>query len=168
MNLQDDEVQSVERMIQWLYSNHYDLPEGDSEEAIHNRYWVLARLNTLAEKYDIVALSSDIIAKLYDFRKSPVQTSRPPQMSIVKYVYENTTENSSFRKLMVACYIWNIDFKWYNEPDTRSVLLAVPEFATDLAIAFALKFGFLDKKDPFLRTRCKYYQDSTEQETDGD
>ena len=92
MNLRDHEIKSVERMIQWLYSKQYELAKWSFEDiqiTADTRYWQLAKLNTLADKYDIIGLSNNIIDQLYILQSKDV----PPQLSVANYVYDNTTEN---------------------------------------------------------------------------
>ncbi len=98
MSLPDDEIDPVERMIGWLYSAKIQLTSPVSSEAATERYWQLAKLNTLADKYDIVHLKNSIIDELYELRKS----SRVPRPQVIQYVYSNTTQQSPFRKLLVA------------------------------------------------------------------
>lgn len=83
-------------------------------------------------------------------------------MDVVTYVYENTTEKSSFRKLMVAWYVWKIDYKWYKQASIRDIILELPEFAADLAIALALRAGFTTEKNPLTGSSSDYHEKSTE------
>lgn len=110
MDLPDDEIESIGRMIQWLYSKQYELAKwsfGDKKITANTRFWQLAKLNTLADKYNIIGLTNDIVDQLYIMRSKGV----PPQLPVAAYIYGNTTENSSFRKLLIAWYSWEIDMK---------------------------------------------------------
>ena len=157
VNLPGDDIESVERMIQWLYSKQYELAKwssGDIKITANTRYWQLAKLNTLADKYNIIGLKNDIVDQLYIMQSKDV----PPQPRLAAYVYKNTTENSSFRKLLVAWWGWQINTEWYQDASTREWLLEVPEFAVDLAIAFGTKANLPASKNTFLCDRSTYYQ----------
>lgn len=157
MDLPDDEIKSVERMTQWLYTKQYELATWDPDDipiTANTRYWQLAKLNTLADKYNLIGLSNDIVDQLYIIHSKDV----PPQLPVVTYVYENTTKNSAFRKLLIAWYSWEIDMNWYQDANARESLLEVPEFAVDLAIAFGTKAELPAQKNPFLCDKSMYYQ----------
>ena len=112
-------------MIQWLYTKEFDLTVPASKGTSAECYMQLAKLNTLAEKYDIYLLKNDIVDKLFDLRNpSKVQTTNflPPPIPAIKHVYDNTTERSSFRKLIVAWHAYHIGFEWYDKETTRDVL----------------------------------------------
>ena len=83
-------------------------------------------------------------------------------MDVITYVYNNTTEKSSFRKLIVAWYTWNIDFKWYKDENTRDVFLKLPEFTADLAIALALKAGY-NVRNPLESLSSNYHEKPAEE-----
>lgn len=138
MSLPDDDVEAFESMTLWLYTQKLELSDPITEETSSECYWQLAKLNTLADKYDITTLKNLIVDKLFELSVPPKYVS-PPQMDVITYVYQNTTEKSSFRKLLVAWYTWNIDFKWYRGDNTRDVILKLPEFTADLAISLALR-----------------------------
>lgn len=160
MILPDHDIESVDRMIQWLYSKQYELAKWseDIKTTAYARYWQLAKLNTLADKYNIIGLSNNIIDQLYILHSKSV----PPQLDVATYIYDNTTENSSFRKLLIAWYSWGIDMKWYQDADARESLLDAPELAVDLAIAFGIKASLLAQKDPFQCDKSTYYRQPEE------
>lgn len=156
MDLPDHDVESVERMIQWLYNKQYELVKWSSENGritATTRYWQLAKLNTLADKYNIIGLSNNIIDQLYILRSKRCS----PRLDVAGYVYDNTTESSSFRKLLIAWYVWEIDMKWYQDAEVREWLLDVPELAVDLAIAFGIKASDPLQKKPFSNNKSTYY-----------
>ena len=61
MDLPDEDVGSLNRLVQWLYTKSYEVDDYDSEEHVLARVWQLARLNALADKYDIVTLRNDVV-----------------------------------------------------------------------------------------------------------
>lgn len=161
IDLKDQDVEAVERMVQWLYSGQYELVKWSSEDdenTASTRYWQLAKLNTLADKYNIIGLSNTIIDQLYILHSK----NFVPQLEIAAYVYDNTTENSAFRKLFIAWYAWEIDMKWYQNDSARKSLLEIPEMAVDIAIAFGIKASDPAKKTPFRYDKSKYYHQSKE------
>lgn len=164
IGLEDHDVEAVERMVQWLYSRQYELVEWSSEDGkstASTRYWQLAKLNTLADKYNIIELSNDIIDQLYILHSKKFG----PQLDIATYVYDNTTENSAFRKLIIAWYAWEIDMKWYQNDSVRKSLLEIPQMAVDIAIAFGIKASDPAKKSPFKYDKSKYYHQPKEYPT---
>ena len=145
MSLPDHDSGSVERMIQWLYTREFKLTVPVSSETSEECYMQLAELNTLADKYDIYLLKNRIVDELFDLTKSP-RNIKPPQLSVVAYVYDNTTEGSSFRKLMVAWYAHRIDFAWYDKGINGDQLANVSQ---DFAIDLAMEFGARQKVRTF-------------------
>ena len=126
-------------MIQWLYTKKIDLTVPVCGATSGECYMQLAKLNALAEKYDIRALRNDIVDELFDLKKLP-RHFEAPQMPVAIYVYDTTTEGSSFRKLLVAWYVYNVDYKWYGLDGSRDQLAeASPDLALDLVIAMAAK-----------------------------
>lgn len=167
MRLPDDDVETIERMIHWLYFKYYDLPKFDATQGADEWHWAIARLNTVADKYHIAPLSNDIIDKLFDMQNIPMH-NLAPRANVISYIYKNNLENSSLCKLMVAWYVWCIDTEWYRLDGARTVLRAIPEFTADLAIAFASRIQFPNQKDPFLGERSTFCQKIKEEATDND
>ena len=149
MPLPDDDKHSVRRMILWLYTKQIELTIPVSDETSKECYMQLAELNTLADKYDICLLKNQIVEELFGLINR-AKYNKPPQMSVVKHVYDNTTTGSSFRKLMVAWYAFDIDFKWYDNETTRNLLLDTPqEFAIDLIMELGARQAHPDRVSPF-------------------
>ena len=169
MDLIDDDVDAVDRLVQWLYSKTYTISPFDTEEHANERFHQLARLNTFADKYQISALSQNIISRMGEphmesWRIPPF----PPRMSVVAYVYDNTNEMSDFRKMMVEWYTWGIPMRWYDNKKTRDDLLGVSkDFSVDLAIALGRKSAFSGQHGPS-RLKKIYHEDLLSQATDSD
>lgn len=132
MDLSGTEVtlDAVNRFVEWLYTHCYALSSTSNET--QERYMELARLFVFAEKYVVVDLKNDIIDKLFDIKAKCVN---PPQMPLVRYVYENTPMGAPFRQLLVAHYTWHIGMKWCGHEATPSKLYEIPEFAADLVVS---------------------------------
>lgn len=145
VSLPDHDKDSVGRMIQWLYTRKLELTFPVSDETSEECYMQLAKLNTLADKYDIYLLKNCIVDELYDLTKKPKNT-KPPQMPVIEYIYDNTTNGSSFRKLIVAWYAYLIDFSWYEKDIIKDQLAKVSQ---DFAIDLAMELGARQKVRTF-------------------
>lgn len=133
MKLLEDDVNTFSRFVQWLYQGQIQtLPLADENSA---KCWSdLAELYVLADKYQMVHLHNDIINKLFEFKAASLQ---PPQIIVAMFIYENTTSGSSFRKLLVTYNAWLVNREWYSKEQVPFSLSRVPEFAADIACAFA-------------------------------
>lgn len=158
MSLPDDDKDSVGRMISWLYSRKLDLTVPVSEETAEECYWQLARLNTLADKYDIYLLKNHIIDKVFDLKLASGNFKVPP-LAVVAYIYNNTTEKSSLRKLMVAWSAYHVDCVWYDRGSTRGLLAELPhEFAIDLVMALGARQKYPNRSSPFTQPSSAYHE----------
>lgn len=158
MLLPDHDKDSVERMISWLYTKKFELTVPVSVETSAECYMQLAKLNTLADMYDIYLLQNRIVDELYDLTKPPKDV-KPPQLPVITYVYDNTTGGSSFRKLLVAWYAYSINFEWYDKKTTRDALAKVShEFAIDLALALGTRQKYPDRKSSFNLPSSVFYE----------
>ena len=155
MALPEDDLEIVERFMQWLYFKSIALAKGVCRETRDARYWQLARLNTLADKFDVGLLKNSIIDELFALKR---QTSSPPQPPVVAYIYENTTQTSSLRKLIVGWYVWHIKYDWYTASGTPACLEGTPTFATDLAIAMSQRVQDPNLKSPFWSKPSSHYE----------
>ena len=167
ISLPDNDKDSVGRMIQWLYTRNFELTTPVSKETSEECYMQLAMLNTLADKYDIFLLKNHIVDELFDLTKKP-RNFRPPQMPIVTYVYNNTTGGSSFRKLMIAWYVYGIDFKWYDSDGAKMELAeASQDFAIDLVVALAARLNYPERPRPFTLPSSSYHETPPEKTDSG-
>lgn len=156
-------MSAVGRLVQWLYSRTYTLSPWETAEETNDRFWQLARLNTLADKYDMSALTNGIVDGLFVYHSEKQRSGKSfygPQIDLVSYVYENTTEKSSFRKYVVAWYAWAVDIDWYDKSTARERLLEVHhDFTVDLAMALGQRLAFPSRVDPFTLPSSVYYED---------
>ena len=157
MALPDEDPETVERLLQWLYSKSFGLTKAVSLETSDERYLQLARLNTLADKFDVRLLNNAIIDDI--FALNAASGAWPPQLPVIAYIYDNTTEQSSLRVLMVGWYVWHIDQGWYTLSDTPATLAGIPMFAADLAVAMSRRLQDSSLKSPFESKPSSYYQD---------
>lgn len=167
MSLPDHDKDSVGRMIQWLYTRKFELTFPVSSETSGECYMQLAKLNTLADKYDIYLLKNQIVDELFDLTKPP-RNFKPPQISVTKYVYDNTTEGSSFRKLLVAWYVYRIDLKWYDCDTTKATLAEVSQdLAIDLAVALGVRQKYPERPNPFTLPSTFYHEEPPKKADEG-
>ena len=157
MALPEDDPEAVERFMQWFYFKSLDLTKGVCLKTWNERHWQLARLNTLADKFDIGLLKNSIVDEL--FAGSKELDSWVPGPPVIGYIYENTTETSSLRKLIVEIYVWQMDYDWYTRSDTRAALEIIPTFAADLAIAMSRRVQDPSLESPFHSDPSSYYED---------
>lgn len=160
MQLPEDDTASVGRMVPWLYTKKIDLTVPVCDATSAECYMQLAQLNALAEKYDIRSLKNDIVDEIFDLRKPP-KNIKPPQMPVIMHVYNTTTGGSSFRKLLVAWYVYGIDCEWYAKDSTRDELVeASPDFAIDLVVAMGVKQKYPERTNPFNQGNSAFHETS--------
>lgn len=155
--LPDEDPETVERLMQWLYCEYLSLTKAVCLETSNECYWQLARLNTLADKFDVGLLRNLIIDELFAISTAPKVW--PPQPPVIAYIYENTTDKSSVRKLFVAWFVWHIDLEWFTCNDTAEALEEIPMFAADLAIAMGRRVKDPSLKNPFCSDPSSCYED---------
>lgn len=157
MSLPEDDPEAFERLVQWLYTKSYDiLPSvgeyGGDDKMIFMR---LAKLYVAADKYGIVRLKNDVVDRWYKFRAD--HTQLPHVYQAVDYVYENTTSGSKLREIVVASYVWEINYEWYKLNSIRKWLGKRPEFTTDVAIAMSQRVTD-SQKNPFLLDSFHFHE----------
>ena len=148
MDLPDEDVGSLNRLVQWLYTKSYEVDDYDSEEHVLARVWQLARLNALADKYDIVTLRNDIVDKFFAiFNRGKAANMPKFPTKLAEYVYTNSSKRCALRDLLAAVYCWKVPHSWYSEVGVKDDLNSIPGFGVDIAIAMAQKLS--GKGDPF-------------------
>ena len=158
MSLSDHDKDSVGRLIQWLYTRKFKLTVPVSVETSEECYMQLAKLNTLADKYDDYLLKNHIIDELFDLMKPP-RNVQPPTMPLIAHVYDNTTRGSSFRKVLVAWYVYGIDLGWYDKESTRSHLARTSrDFAIDLAMELGTRLKCPSRISPYTLPSSVYHE----------
>ena len=156
MDLPEEDVGSVNRLVQWLYTESYELDDVRPEEHLHARFWQLARLNALADKYDIVTLRNRIVSNFFVLFKSDKVPRLQPPIDLVEYVYTNSSKRCALRDLLAAVYCWKIDYRWYSEAGIKDKLNSIPAFGGDIAIAMAQRV--LGNGDPFRGCTTVYFE----------
>jgi len=110
----------------------------------------LARLFELAQRLFIRQLKNYVIWQLFNLRSK----GHIPPFPVVEFVFENLPDDSPFRKLLVAWYIWHRDSACALTLDS---LNGLPQFASVLVIAM-VKQRYAGAQDPFSGNPDKYYE----------
>ncbi len=136
IRLPEDDPDTFEEFIQWLYTQNYELDK-EPEEGID---WMSksAVLYVLADKYDVVPLKNDIckaIHKRYNDHEAP--RAPKPEKELVAYVYKNTSRSSPLRKMLADWYTWHNDRRWFENRSIQKWLLHNPEIAVDLVVGLS-------------------------------
>lgn len=159
IDLPEDDPEAFERLVQWLYTKSYDILPSAEEYSDDDKmiFMRLAKLYVAADKYGIVRLKNDVVDRWYKTQADRIQ--RPNIEHAVDYIYENTTSGSKLREIVVAHFVWLINYKWYKRPSTRIVLGQRPELATDVAIAMSQR-AMDNQTNPFLLD-SSYFHETT-------
>ena len=148
-------IKTLEHLVQWLYSNDYELPETAGIVSPHDRYIELTDLYVFAEKYVIVDLKNSIIRELWRLHETKVPSSTP-----IRRIYDNTPGSSPCRRLLAAGYAWKISLAWYDKPSASKHLSCHTDFGADVAIQLARRFSG-NHLDPFDGDASEFYVTST-------
>lgn len=155
MNLPEDSPNTVERFVQWLYRRDWELASHTIDNESTGRcYMQLAELYVFSDKYDVAGLHNRIIDKLFEMQ--PKATIAPPE-SHIGYIYDNTASGSSFRQLLVAYEVTHGGKAWYLQEDASEVMADTPEFAADVAVAFA-RLSLKKYTSPFNNPKSELYR----------
>ncbi|KAG8527187.1 uncharacterized protein KY384_008617 [Bacidia gigantensis] len=136
--LEDTDLATANALVQWLYTRKtfcLDTKEGKDAQTY---YLETARLYVCACKYMI---SSLIESLEHDIAHAPYDV---PYADSVSLVYKNTPPSSGLRKIYTACYASHTALdEWFGSDSCMELFASCPDFAADLAIAFARRL-----KDP--------------------
>ena len=130
----DDDIATFEAFSCWIYTGRLQDPPGTTittvEEYREARPWLLSNTRLcqiwiFADMRGIPALKNVAVDMIH--WKVGLPGRHLP--ASIDYVYENTTEGSLLRKLLVEAYAWNVSFVWFLAFD-RSLLTI--DFVMDL------------------------------------
>lgn len=155
MNLPDDDVDTVDLFIQWLYTRECKIP---SSQKIEERYFLSQpmRLLVFADKYDIPSLKETLLETLLAHVKERRQA---PNRSDVKYAYANTCRGSGIRRLLADWYAWNRRNEYFEKPEVQDWLLEIPEFAVDLVNSSTKLISSENISPPVRTNKAAHYMD---------
>ncbi|MCJ1454345.1 hypothetical protein MMC28_004698 [Mycoblastus sanguinarius] len=159
MKLPEDDIDTVDIFVQWLYRQQpspstIEIPSLDDVIGMQ-----LMRLFVFADKYDVPNLKLSIYENIFTAAKSGL---RLPHATAVEYVYSNTKMGSGIRAILVDVFVWRVEQSWFESPTVPSWLVKVPEFASDMVIAFAKLPDLSDTRrrgNPFTLKTSKHYDD---------
>ena len=97
MTLLEDETNSFEILINFIYTKEYALPCNDKTDTRYH-HTEFIKLFCLAEKYAVDRLKKGLVSKVYQAAQIGYAS---PLVSQVAYLYEHTTSKSGMRKLYV-------------------------------------------------------------------
>ena len=169
MTLPDDNVDTIHRMVQWLYLNQISFDRdalGKSSEEAQVPYLQLSSLYVAAHKYGIIQLKNEIIDIFFSIEQCYDYLC--PEDEVIKYIYSNTIRGSGLRALILEMHVWRVDPEWLVR-HSKSLLHSLPEFAIDLVPRMAFRAQYPDK-DPF-HSSSQYFHDkrgSSASEAPGD
>lgn len=158
MRLSEDDVDTFQRFVSWLYTKKYGLSGFETEPDVEERYMQLASLYVLSDKFGIGSLKNEMIDHLFSMRLT-TDINAPPQ-SAISLVYANSVGGSAFRKLLVEWYVWHIEGIWYTNPRVPGILAEVPDFAAELAVAFGQRIANPKQRSLFEGDSSALYEDA--------
>lgn len=154
MRLPEEDVTDFERFMQWTYLGRYQLSGFEAHGTADQRIMELARLYTVADRFDVIKLKHHIIDRVYEIGQVGGTDSAPPH-EVIRYMYENSTRLSFFRKLMAA---WYLNTRRISSMlSSRNLMLEneIPDLQADVA----REAGTRGVMNPFLRDRRVFYED---------
>lgn len=122
-----DDPEVIEIFVQWLYKANPSFSIFTDET-----FMQLAKLYEFANRLFIRELKNYIVWKLFELRK---QNSIPP-MSSVHYAFEHLPDNATFRKILVAWFVWHQESARTLTADTLNMS---PQFSTELVLTMIKK-----------------------------
>ena len=151
MDLIDDDVVVFDSISHWLYTGT-TIKNGVDRHSQAN----VLRIYPTAEKYCMVNLKNYLVTIFFEI--ATVRHRGIPSISLVESVYSTTSQNSGFRKLLVALYTWRMNKETWLSMISLTSLRLVPDFATDLAFALGNR-QFVDSTgDPFQGKAEDFYE----------
>ena len=128
MELPEDDPNIFELLVQWLYTDKYDLQQSDGPGDSFN-YSEGIQLYCLAEKYDLSALKHKIYRAFY---RETNETKMPPACSDTSYLYENTSAGSPLRQLYAEWWMSHVNLESFEKADIQKWLSGQPDLTHDL------------------------------------
>ena len=157
IHLPEDNIDTVDSFVQWLYTSHYELPAyGDFEEEGGSLWWQPMRLLIFSDKYDVPELRKLIFRLMLSCIKDEVKTRVD---CILEWVYLNTCRGSGTRRLLIDWYASRDLEEKLESPDVEDFLIRVPEFTMDLLIAMDKILAARKQSYPIEKNNFEHYLD---------
>lgn len=131
MELVEEDEDTFDRFIQWLYSQQYEMP---GEETEGGGFMEPLKLFVLAEKFDVSKLKSLLMTRMFAMGK---RDAYRPQLDAIAYAYAHTSTSSKIRKLLADWYACKISYQWYKDDPAQKLFRENPEFTTDVLVSLA-------------------------------
>ncbi|TKA82150.1 hypothetical protein B0A49_00208 [Cryomyces minteri] len=158
--LEGEDVEVFQIFHDWLYNRRLF----DPDEAFPRNFpltgFVLCRVFLFADRRGVTALKNATINALYLYYTE----DRPPYPDeVVHFVYENTTESSVLRKVLVDLITYMfprlVDYMQWVDEDK----LPVSEYMRDLEVAFDISYinhgkRYLNNNDMQAMDRAQYFE----------
>ena len=131
MSLPEDDPETIDRLIQWVYSKHFRFLKWTTGRSNHYGSVPLMQLATLyvaADKYRIVGLKDKVIDQLWKLL-GLTQDEVKVEDKLIEYVYENTLAGCKLRKLLVH---WQAQSTSLVHKNKTKLVGNHPEYAAEL------------------------------------
>lgn len=158
MELVEEDEDTFDRFIQWLYSQQYEMPGEKAEGG--GEFMEPLKLFVLGEKYDVSKLKDLLMTRLFARGKL---TGSPPQLAGIAYVYENTPTNSKVRKLLADWYACKVSLSWYKGDVAQRWFGEHPDFMMDVMLSFVNHTSRQHQHNPFKCEMPEDYKDKDSQ-----
>ena len=154
MDLVEEDEDTFDRFVQWLYGQQYDVPLGNGLEG--DRFAEPLRLFVLAEKFDVSKLKSLLMVKIFAAGK---QGGVAPQCASLIYAYNNTHSGSVIRRLLADWYAFRFPQAWYRGESVQKWFRKHPDFMMDVMLSSVLYSSRQHQYNPFAGTMPEDYKD---------
>ena len=133
MTLPEDDENTFELFVDWLYHRRYEItsPPKSPEKDV---FMQPVKLFVLADKYDVCSLKDLIASKLFLAFK---QNLAVPRLSTIAYAYEHTSQSSTIRKMLTDNMTRVTDLTWFLEAKIQTWLRNHPDVSAELNASFA-------------------------------
>ena len=143
MDLVEENEDTFDRFIQWLYSQQYEIPGGGTGSS---GFTEPLRLFVLAEKFDIRKLKNLLMTKMFAAAK---QGSARPSRSATAYTYNHTPPSSIIRRLLADWFACKVITPSYRDNTYQDWFRSHPEIVTDIMLSFARNISRTHWKNTF-------------------
>lgn len=145
MHLHEEDPETVDRMIQWMYFKQYPIKHELVAESFDESEIASMQLITLyatADKFEVIELKNDVINRLYNLVSHKYFVFHDDS---IEYVYKNTPPKSQLRRLIVEWHFW--EQGEIKQKEANWYIRKCPDFATDLLVGLSAKRQ--GRKNPF-------------------
>jgi hypothetical protein len=149
VHLPTDDVETVERYVQWLYSSATPRFSNDPEE----RYLELAQLYVFADKTQTKSLKLLLMGSLFALHAAGVL----PSQDVINFSFQNLPDYSALRHVLVDAYVWHADLTWISRPSCMDELIGNPRFAAEVSMGMAKRIKNPKLRDPFSTNPGTYF-----------